>query len=304
VSTGRRRGRSAASTGLPPEPRPEAPKLQRDQREHGGERDGEDDHAPLGQCNSASRSGTSRHRQDGGPQPAQRRTGPSCGFRGDPTADAGADASGEGEATLLIERKAQALAREMYRKRMKLETEAVKAEMTTEASTESARQDAPTQERAEEASFVLDEAARLWAASGLVPAYVDERTVLRGLFELGIIAPGHKWQAKAEEGPQPPPTRPRHRHLLPSTLRPCSRTPVSKPSASASPASSTCRQSRDPGRGNRREARPRLPVIPRRPLRTGGAHRRPRRSRAPDGPAGSVHRGREGACCRASRRLR
>jgi len=103
--------------------------------------------------------------------------------------------------TLLIERKAQALAREMYRKRMKLETEAVKAEMTTEASTESARQDAPTQERAEEASAVLDEAARLWAASGLVPAYVDERTVLRGLFELGIIAPGHKRQAKAEEEP-------------------------------------------------------------------------------------------------------
>jgi len=103
--------------------------------------------------------------------------------------------------TLLIERKAQALAREMYRKRMKLETEAVKAEMTTEASTESARQDAPTQERAEEASAVLDEAARLWAASGLVPADVDERTVLRGLFELGIIAPGHKRQAKAEEEP-------------------------------------------------------------------------------------------------------
>jgi hypothetical protein len=101
--------------------------------------------------------------------------------------------------TLLIERRAQALAREMYRKRMKLETEAVKAEMTTEASTESAREDAPTQERAEEASFVIDEAARLWAASGLLPEDVDERTVLRGLFELGLIAPGHKWQAKAKE---------------------------------------------------------------------------------------------------------
>jgi hypothetical protein len=103
--------------------------------------------------------------------------------------------------TLLIERRAQALAREMYRKRMKLETEAVKAEMTTGASTESAGEDAPTQERAEEASFVIDEAARLWAASGLLPEDVDERAVLRGLFELGLIAPGHKWQAKAEEEP-------------------------------------------------------------------------------------------------------
>ena len=103
--------------------------------------------------------------------------------------------------TVLVERRAQALAREMYRKRMKLETEAVKAEMTTEASTESGPQDAPTQERAEEASFVIDEAARLWAASGLVPEDVDERAVLRGLFELGLIAPGHKWQAKAEEEP-------------------------------------------------------------------------------------------------------
>jgi hypothetical protein len=103
--------------------------------------------------------------------------------------------------TLLIERKAQALAWEIYRKRIKLETEAVKAEMTTEASTESARQDAPTQERAEEASAVLDEAARLWAASGLLPADVDEGTVLRGLFELGLIAPGHKWQAQAGEEP-------------------------------------------------------------------------------------------------------
>jgi hypothetical protein len=103
--------------------------------------------------------------------------------------------------TLLIERRAQALAREMYRKRMKLETEAVKAEMTTEASTESAGEDALTQERAEEASFVIDEAARLWAASGLVPEDVDERAVLRGLFELGLIAPGHKWRAKAEEPP-------------------------------------------------------------------------------------------------------
>jgi hypothetical protein len=89
----------------------------------------------------------------------------------------------------------------MYRKRMKLETEAVKAEMTTGASTESAGEDAPIQERAEEASFVIDEAARLWAASGLVPEDVDERTVLRGLFELGLIAPGHKWHAKAEEEP-------------------------------------------------------------------------------------------------------
>jgi hypothetical protein len=103
--------------------------------------------------------------------------------------------------TVLIERRAQALAREMYRKRMKLETEAVKAEMTTGASTESAGEDAPTQERAEEASFVIDEAARLWAASGLLPEDVDERAVLRGLFELGLIAPGHKWQAKAEEEP-------------------------------------------------------------------------------------------------------
>jgi hypothetical protein len=102
---------------------------------------------------------------------------------------------------VLLERKAQALAREMYRKRMKLETEAVKAEMTTEASTESEGQDAPTQERAEEASFVIDEAARLWVASGLVPVDVDERTVLRGLFELGLIAPGRKWQAQAEEEP-------------------------------------------------------------------------------------------------------
>jgi hypothetical protein len=102
--------------------------------------------------------------------------------------------------TLLIERKAQALAREMYR-RMKLETEAVKAEMTTGASTESAGEDAPIQERAEEASFVIDEAARLWAASGLVPEDVDERAVLRGLFELGLIAPGHKWKAQAEEEP-------------------------------------------------------------------------------------------------------
>jgi uncharacterized protein DUF5763 len=80
--------------------------------------------------------------------------------------------------TLLIERRAQALAQEMYRKRMKLETEAVKAEMATGASTESAGEDAPTQERAEEASFVIDEAARLWAASGLVPEDVDERAVL------------------------------------------------------------------------------------------------------------------------------
>jgi hypothetical protein len=93
--------------------------------------------------------------------------------------------------TLLIER----------RKRMKLETEAVKAEMATGASTESAREDAPTRERAEEASAALDEAARLWVASGLVPADVDERAVLRGLLELGIIAPGHKWQAKVEEEP-------------------------------------------------------------------------------------------------------
>jgi polyhydroxyalkanoate synthesis regulator phasin len=53
--------------------------------------------------------------------------------------------------TVLIERKAQALAREMYRKRMKLETEAIKAEMTTGASTESAGEDAPTQEREQEA---------------------------------------------------------------------------------------------------------------------------------------------------------
>jgi hypothetical protein len=101
--------------------------------------------------------------------------------------------------TVLIERRAQALAREMYRKRMKLETEAVKAEMTTEASRESAREDAPTQERAEEASFVIDEAARLWAARGLLPEDVDERAILRGLFEIGLIAPGHRWQAKAEE---------------------------------------------------------------------------------------------------------
>jgi hypothetical protein len=55
--------------------------------------------------------------------------------------------------TVLIERKAQALAREMYRKRMKLETAAVKAEMTTGASIERAGEDALTQERAEEASF-------------------------------------------------------------------------------------------------------------------------------------------------------
>jgi hypothetical protein len=103
--------------------------------------------------------------------------------------------------TVLIERKAQALAREMYRKRMKLETEAVKAEMTTGASTEGAGEDAPTRERAEEASFVIDEAARLWAASGLVPEDVNARAVLRGLFEIGLIAPGHKWQAKAEEEP-------------------------------------------------------------------------------------------------------
>jgi hypothetical protein len=103
--------------------------------------------------------------------------------------------------SLLLERKAQALAREMYRARIKLETEAVKAEMTTEASTESAREDALTRERAEEASFVIDEAARLWAASGLLPVDVDERKVLRGLFELGLIAPGHKWQAQAEEEP-------------------------------------------------------------------------------------------------------
>ena len=103
--------------------------------------------------------------------------------------------------TVLIERRAQALAREMHRKRVKLETEAVKPEMTSEASTESAREGEPTQERAEEASAVLDEAARLWAATGLLPADVDERTVLRGLFELGIIAPGHKWQAQAEEEP-------------------------------------------------------------------------------------------------------
>jgi hypothetical protein len=48
---------------------------------------------------------------------------------------------------------------------------------------------------------VIDEAARLWAASGLVPEDVDERAVLRGLFEIGLIAPGHKWQAKAEEPP-------------------------------------------------------------------------------------------------------
>ena len=101
--------------------------------------------------------------------------------------------------TVLVERKAQAIAKEMYLARMKLETEAVKAEMTTEASTESARENAPTRERAEEASFVIDEAARLWAASGLVPEDVDERAVLRGLFEIGLIAPGHKWQAKAEE---------------------------------------------------------------------------------------------------------
>ncbi len=73
--------------------------------------------------------------------------------------------------------------------------------MTTGASTESAREDAPTQERAEEASFVIDEAARLWAASGLLPEDVDERAVLRGLFELGLIAPGRNWHAKAEEGP-------------------------------------------------------------------------------------------------------
>src|SRR6266508_354343 len=73
--------------------------------------------------------------------------------------------------------------------------------MTTGASTESAGEDAPTQERSEEASFVIDEAARLWAASGLVPEDVDARSVLRGLVELGLIAPGHKWQAKAEEGP-------------------------------------------------------------------------------------------------------
>jgi signal transduction histidine kinase len=52
---------------------------------------------------------------------------------------------------------------------------------------------------------VLDEAARLGAASGLVPEDVDERTVLRGLFELGLIAPGHKWQAKAEEEPEQEP---------------------------------------------------------------------------------------------------
>ena len=78
--------------------------------------------------------------------------------------------------------------------------------MATEASTESAREDAPTRERAEEASAALDEAARLWVASGLVPAHVDERTVLRGLLELGIIAPGHKWQAKAKE--QPPAEEP------------------------------------------------------------------------------------------------
>jgi len=67
------------------------------------------------------------------------------------------------------------------------------------ASTEREGEDAPTRERAEEASAVIDEAARLWAASGLLPADVDERTVLRGLF--GIIAPGRNWQAKAEEGP-------------------------------------------------------------------------------------------------------
>ena len=48
---------------------------------------------------------------------------------------------------------------------------------------------------------MIDEAARLWAASGLVPEDVDERAVLRGLFEIGLIAPGHKWQAKAEEEP-------------------------------------------------------------------------------------------------------
>jgi hypothetical protein len=101
--------------------------------------------------------------------------------------------------TVLIERRAQALAREMYRKRMKLETEAVKAEMTTGASTESGGEDASIQERAEEASAVIDEATRLWVASGLVPEDVDERTVLRGLFELGLIAPGRKWRAKAEE---------------------------------------------------------------------------------------------------------
>ena len=103
--------------------------------------------------------------------------------------------------TVLIERRAQALAREMHRKRMKLEAEAVKAEMATGANTESAGEDAPIQERAEEASFVIDEAARLWAASGLVPEDVDERAVLRGLFELGLIAPGHKWHAQADEEP-------------------------------------------------------------------------------------------------------
>jgi hypothetical protein len=106
--------------------------------------------------------------------------------------------------TVLIERMARTLAQKMYDQRMKLEPEAVKAEMTTGASTESEGEDAPTQERAEDASAVLDEAARLWAASGLVPVDVDERAVLRGLFELGLIAPGHKWQAQAEEEPQPP----------------------------------------------------------------------------------------------------
>ena len=108
--------------------------------------------------------------------------------------------------TLLIERRAQTLAQEMYRKRMKLETEAVKAEMATGASTERAREEASTGERAEEAAAVVDEAARLWVASGLVPADIDERAVLRGLLELGIMAPGHKWQAKAEE--QPPAEEP------------------------------------------------------------------------------------------------
>ena len=103
--------------------------------------------------------------------------------------------------TVLIERRAQALAQKMYRKRIELETEAVKAEMTTGASTESEGEDASIQEQAEEASFVIDEAARLWAASGLLPSDVDERTVLRGLFELGLIAPGHKWRPQPEGEP-------------------------------------------------------------------------------------------------------
>jgi hypothetical protein len=42
--------------------------------------------------------------------------------------------------------------------------------------------------------------ARLQEARGSESS-INERKVLRGLFELGLIAPGHKWRAEAEEEP-------------------------------------------------------------------------------------------------------